>query len=384
MRISLLLFLILLSLYAQERPIYQGSFNTQSTGIYLPIDIQGEECSFLFDTGASFVVLDKSLQGLLGEPLSIEEAQAQTGLIFDTKEVITPNGKITLELYKALPLKLGKLQVANRYPYVTADLKALWPFAGEKFCGILGSSFLHQFRWELDFQKGSIEAYIGAEPYNGTYETRNALSFSRAKIPQVMIDLHGEKIVFDLDTGDNGSGRVRQEILAFLQAKKEVLKVTKEDTITVSALSTSTEFRVKNFTFAQRSYPNLVMQGSEQNAIGLALLKRHKVILDFPFKTLYLEHYDGYAQKQELDKSGLRVILKEGRLIVFSIKEVENAKLDGIKIGNEIVSLEGEKVSLYTLRQALRAKEGTVVNMEIKDENRSFQAKVVLGRHPLD
>ena len=384
MKNSLFLLFFSLFLYGEERPLYEGHFKTESTSVYLPLTIEGKTCSFLFDTGASFVVLDKGFEHLLGEPLSVEQAQARTGLVFATKEVITPNGTIALELYKALPLKLGKLQIANKYPYVTADLKSVWPFSGEKFCGILGSSFLHQFRWELDFKKGEIKAYIGVEPYSGTYTTRSRLNFSRAKIPQVLIDLHGKEVIFDLDTGDNGSGRVQKEELKFLQVKKEVNKISKNEVVTISALTRGREFRVKNFDFEGINYTNMVMQLSDQNAIGLAFLKRHKVVFDFPFKTLYLKAYDDFLLKEEVDKSGLGMVLKGEKLIVHSIKEMEGADLDGIAIGDEIISLDGKRVSLYTLRQAFFRQEGTVLNLQVRSKNKIFDARLVLGKSALD
>ena len=82
MKLSLFLFFFLAFLYGQERPLYQSQFDTRKSGIFLPLSIDGKECSFLFDTGASFVVLDKSFKHLLAEPLTLEEAQEQTGLSF--------------------------------------------------------------------------------------------------------------------------------------------------------------------------------------------------------------------------------------------------------------------------------------------------------------
>jgi aspartyl protease len=80
----LLFFFFTLFLHAEERPFYQHDFDTQSTGIFLPVQIDNETCMFLFDTGASFVVLDNQFEHLLGEALSLREAQARTGIKFAT------------------------------------------------------------------------------------------------------------------------------------------------------------------------------------------------------------------------------------------------------------------------------------------------------------
>jgi len=384
-KVSLLFFLFcLVSLQAFERPLYEQNFKTEATGIFLPIEIEGEQCSFLFDTGASFVVLDKRFKHLMGEPLSVQEAEARTGLRFANKPIQTPNGEISLEMYKALPLRIGRLQVANRFPYLLADLQALWPFAGEKFCGILGTSFLHQFRWEIDFSKGKIKAYIGAEPYMQAYTSRTPIFYSKSRIPQVAIGFEGQEIAFDIDTGDNGAGRMKRENLLFLQRQGQVLAFQEQDVVTVSALSTSKEYRLRSLRFANVAYPEVVMQESGQNAIGLGLLKRHNVVFDFPFNMLYLQHHKDYAQKQRLDKSGLRVILKEGKLVVFSKKEHAGAVLKNIEVGDVIQSVKGLKgLSLYKMRALLRQKEGRELFLNIIREDKEQEAYIKLGKETI-
>lgn len=385
MKTSLFLFLFLVSLYAEERPLYQEHFDTEKSGIFLPLTIDGKECSFLFDTGASFVVLDKSLRYLLAEPLTLKEAQEQTGLSFSNEEILTPNGTIALKMYKAISLRLGKLQVANRFPYILADLKRLWPFAGEKFCGILGSSFLHQFRWEIDFQDASIKAYIGAEPYKGVFSSSIPISWSGGKIPQVKLDLYGKEVYFDIDTGDNGSGRMLKENFLFLQERGQVIASRQEETITISALSRSTEFRFKNFVFAKMPYAKLVMQESRQNAIGLLFLRRHDLILDFPFNTLYMKAHKNFLDKQELDKSGLRVILQDEKLIVFSIRPEKGACIEGIQTGDEIISVnEKTNLSLHAIRKLLRSAEGTNLSLKTRRSSEVSTARIVLGKDPLE
>lgn len=369
---------------AGETYLYKENFEIKSTGIFLPVSIGDSECKFLFDTGASFVVLDRRFKALLGDELSLEETQARTGIPFINSSALTPNGEFPLELYKAIPMKLGKLQVANRFPYMLADLQALWPFSGVEFCGILGTSFLHQFRWEIDFEKGEIKAYIGAEPFQGEYSSKKPIYWSKANIPYVGVDFDGTEVAFDIDLGDNGSGRMKGENLLYLKQKGKVSSTQTQDIITVSALSQSEEFRLHSFRFADKVYPDIVMQESQQNALGLAFFKRHNIVLDFPFGMLYLQHHYDYARRQELDKSGLRVIQEKGRLIVFSISPLEGAILGDIKKDDEIISLNGEEnISLYTMREALRRKEGTELSLRLRRGEQVFDVGVVLGADPL-
>lgn len=369
---------------AGETALYEERFEIEKAGIFLPVIINGNECKFLFDTGASFVVLDKKYKSLLGERLSPQETQARTGIPFISSSALTPNGEVELELYKAIPLKLGKLQVANRFPYMLADLQTLWPFSGVKFCGILGTSFLHQFRWEINFAQGTIKAYIGAEPYQGNYSSKEPIYWSKASIPYVGVDLHGRKIAFDIDLGDNGSGRMKKGNLLYLKRSGQVIKTQMQDIITVSSLSQSQEFRLRSLRFADVLYPEMVMQESQQNALGLSFFKRHDIVLDFPFNMLYLQHHKDYAKRQELDKSGIRVILKDNRFIVFSIRPLEGASIGDMKKGDEIISVNSNKgLSLYEIREVLRAKEGTEIFLTLGRDGQIFESKLILGIDPL-
>lgn len=371
-------------LYAGEPALYEGRFETRSTGIFLPVSIHGQECKFLFDTGASFVVLDRKFKALLGERLSLEETQARTGISFINGRALTPNGELDLELYKAIPMKLGKLQVANKFPYILVDLQALWPFSGVEFCGILGTSFLRQFRWEIDFADGEIRAYIGAEPFDGDYSSKKNIFWSQANIPSVGVDISGREIAFDIDLGDNASGRMTRENLLFLKRNQEVLKTHIQEVITVSSLSMSEEFRLRSLHFADLVYPGIVMQESQQNALGLAFFKRHDIVLDFPFDRLYLQEHKDYARRQELDKSGVRVVQRDNKLIVFSISHFEGALIGDIQKDDEIISLNGEQnISLYTMREALREKEGTELSLTLMRDEKVFDCKIVLGKDPL-
>ena len=383
-RYSFFFLLFFLSLSAQEKPLYEASFNPRSSGLFLPVNLDGKECKFLFDTGASFVVLDKSFRGLLGKSLSLKEAQARTGIEFASKHIITPNGKIELKMFQAIPLKLGNLQVANRFPYITADLQSLWPFSGEKFCGILGISFLHQFRWEIDFDKAKIKAYIGVEPYMDSYSARTPIFWSRGGIPQVSVNFQGKPIAFDIDTGDNSSGRIRKENLIFLQGQSQILSFQKQDIVTVSSLSVSREYRLRTLRFANVLYPKIVLQESGQNALGLGFLKRHNIVFDFPFNMLYLQHHKDYAKVIALDKSDLRVIVRNKKLIVFSMKSHKQAIIKGIKKGDEILSVKDVKdLDLYTMRELLRGNEGQELFLKIRRNSKVLDGYIRLGREAL-
>ena len=385
MKSNILLILFSINiLFAGEKAFYEGSFNTDSGAVFLPVQIDNKECMFLFDTGASFVVLDESYQHLLAEPMSIREAESHLGVELADRGIITPNGEIALELYKSVPLKLGSLQIANRFPYILADLKPLWPLSGVEFCGVLGSSFLHQFRWEIDFVKGKIKAYIGVTPYEGKREYFSPITWSRGYIPQLELELEGKKISFDIDTGDIGSGRLVQENIGFLKQKGLIIGTHKREVFTVSGSSQHEELRLKKLRLKGRDYPDVILQESYQNALGLAFLQRHNIVLDFPFNKLYLQPNDNYTKKEKTDKSGIRLVLDNKKIIVFSIKLIQGASAQSVERGDEIISVNGRSdISLYQVRKALRGKEGTEIILGLKRNGKIYDVNIVLGKDPL-
>ncbi len=385
MKASLLMILFSINLlFAAERAFYQEEFDAQKEGIFLPVHIDGKECMFLFDTGASFVVLDKRYQYLLGELLSLKEAESQLGLKLSDQGIITPNGEIALELYKAVPLKLGRFQIANRFPYLLADLKPLWPLSGVEFCGVLGSSFLHQFRWEIDFKEGIIKGYIGVEPYDAETSDSLPVHWSRAFIPRLELVMYDKKFLFDIDTGDIGSGRFKAGELGYLKQKNAFESSYQKEVFTISGSSYHEEFRLKDLYVNGHLYPETVFQESKQNALGLGFLRRHKVVLDFPFDRLYLERYEDDMHREEVDKSGIRLVLQEGKIMIHEIMPFAGAQTEGLERGDELVSIKGEKeISLYKVRELFRGKTGSILSLGIRRDSLMYEVDIVLGEDPL-
>ncbi len=385
MKSSFLLILFsITTLFAGEKPFYEESFKTDNRAIFLPVQIDNKECMFLFDTGASFVVLDQSYRHLLAEPMGLEEAESHMGVELSERGVVTPNGEIALQLYKSVPLKLGRLQIANRFPYILADLKPLWPLSGVEFCGVLGSSFLHQFRWEIDFEKGNIKAYIGVTPYEMKKDFFSSITWSRGYIPQLELILEGKKVSFDIDTGDIGSGRLVEENINLLKQRGLIIGTHQREVFTVSGSSEHEEFRLKRLRLKGRDYPGVVLQESKQNALGLGFFQRHKVVLDFPFNKLYLQPHKDHTDEEEVDKSGIRLLLENNKIIVFNIKPMQGADMKGVERGDEIISVNGKaNISLYQMRKVLRGKEGTELTLGLKRNSKLYEVNIVLGKDPL-
>ena len=107
-------------------------------------------------------------------------------------------------------------------------------------------------------------------------------------MPVIMIDMIEKSVPFIIDTGDTGTGRLTKDVIDLMIEKKLVSDVASDTTVSLSGIPLKRRVRVNHFKVGPFEYSSLLMYESQQNAIGLRFLKRHRFILDFPNKKLYL------------------------------------------------------------------------------------------------
>jgi len=56
-----------------EIALFEAKLEETMDAVLLPVTIEGKSYSFLFDTGTTFTIFDKSLEHLLGAPLQIQQ-----------------------------------------------------------------------------------------------------------------------------------------------------------------------------------------------------------------------------------------------------------------------------------------------------------------------
>jgi C-terminal processing protease CtpA/Prc len=109
-----------------------------------------------------------------------------------------------------------------------------------------------------------------------------------------------------------------------------------------------------------------------QGNIGGGILKRFKVVFDYEHKKVILEKNDSFDQKDELDKSGMMVIWKDGKFLINQIFKGTPAEKVKIEIGEEIISVNDELVSKYSLsqlRDLFLGKDGTKIKLQLKKDD---------------
>ena len=76
--------------------------------IFLPVIINDLPYELLFDTGATFTVLDSSFKPLLGKPI-------------DKSVVETTVGKTDIDMYKPVGISAGSLDLSNKHAFLLTD-----------------------------------------------------------------------------------------------------------------------------------------------------------------------------------------------------------------------------------------------------------------------
>lgn len=119
-------------------------------------------------------------------------------------------------------------------------------------------------------------------------------------------------------------------------------------------------------------------------AIGGDLLRRFNTIFNFPMGKMYLKKNMSYSRKFNFNLSGMTFKAKGSRLRRFEITDVRRgsgADLADIRVGDELVAINGISASEYTLNglnQAFDLRPGKKVNLVIMREGKQIRKKVTM------
>ncbi len=227
----------------------------------------GEGLLFLVDTGAPFILLDKSLEPKLGKPLGSTKAHSTYGTTRD-------------RFYKAPRLYLGNTELVTGERIMTMDFIRL---AGDlnrmteakgRLMGIIGMDCLKNYCIQLDFSAGKMRFldpdYMGSEDLGRAFPL--TISANRAFVEENLLGVKGVRS--QIDTGCNFDGVTTPKLFQRWNT---------------SPRTEAGEIRFPNGVFTGGRYTNVVLHGDRPNLIGLGFLGRHLVTLNFPKRTMYLK-----------------------------------------------------------------------------------------------
>jgi predicted aspartyl protease len=370
--------------WAQAEDIFfETRLERSHSWIFLPITIDGKTYSFLFDTGATYTVLDASLKNLLGKPLTKRELEELLGIRVGQLDADTPTGKIRLPYYRPIDVMLGNMNLKTQHPFMAVDLTFLGKVGGRKFHGIIGMAFIRKYIWDLDFDENRLRVHaLGTEISRVQFEVVKDIRWFRMT-PIIYASIGEMTIPFLVDTGDTGSGTLAGQNLDTLMASGHVADVSSIPMPTFTGVTYQRRARVTRLKLDSLEYQGLLMHESSMNSLGLDFLKRHHVLLDFPNQTFYLKKGSRFQRVDREGKSGIKIIKDGQKVVVFLVDQRGPAATVGIKRGDIIHSinnLPAQDHDLSRIRDLLRGEDGEEILLTITRDGQKLEKRFFLKK----
>lgn len=331
------------------------------------------DLSFIFDSADALTVLD-------------EDVAREIGLTMDHKSAKTSAGGSTSGyLVKHQKVEIGALEVKNVEIYAT-DLNHLEISIGRKIDGIIGYDLLNNYSIVINYDKMEFSVIEPAMfSYSGT-----GMSFDlklNTYVPYVSgkVKFAGGETLngdFFIDTGAKAAVDFNSP---FVASNKLVSKLPKSYNYLVADLSKDETLhhrgRVSEFSFGSYSFKDLPVGLSEAKSglqsnskiagiIGNEILMQFNIYFDYANKRFYLEPNASYGQRIADDASGvdLQYSTDMSKLLIHRVHDGSPADAAGIKVDDELVSVDGTAVTAMTL-PAIRKKlsqAGSQVKLVVK------------------
>jgi hypothetical protein len=325
--------------------------------ILLPVRIQERECLFMLDTGADHSMFDVSLRKFLGNP--IEAVGVHTGA-----------EPITVESFNPPEAFLGKLDLREGGLVGCTDMETLRRVMGREVRGILGMGFLKKYVVRIDFDGGRVQfrAWDGrSHPEWGTAVYLYDAGGGKRELPYAKGNPAGVgDMKFLVDSGRNVAGDLVTEVFEKALDKKALAE---GPMVTGAGTRRFRKTRISHLVLGGIEHHGPVMNEGNENLIGLGLLSRYLVTLDFPSMKMYLQKGQAFDKPDEDDMSGLHLWLVEGRIVVHSVDESSPAEAAGIR-PEDAVFKAGETnatgMDIEDLRDLLMSGDGQEIKMIIR------------------
>lgn len=246
--------------------------------VFIDVELNGREYTFLFDTGYDISTLDKSLfQEISFTPLT---KQKTTGSSIED---------IKLQYGYLASLTIADIEFKN-FGVGIQDLSHVRsPFSdGRKIYGIIGANFLRKAYWQLDYKKQSIKFSNKIENFQlpkGVLEfnmiAKSKLNWGINRIP---VNINGVSDNFVFDTGSYGNLSANPDFLKRLERADKPMAEIK------GSKSDIRKFAIDEFQLDSVKISNTVLQIEEgiNLLIGNDFLEDYIVTIDWVNNKLYL------------------------------------------------------------------------------------------------
>jgi hypothetical protein len=346
----------------KNRPVAEIHFDSVRGGMaFFPATVNSAgPFQFLLDTGGAGSHVDREIANKLG--VKLQRGAASVSGAADLEVGVIPSAVIGV----------GGIQYQGQL--IASPLAQLEPIFGRPFEGIIGPDFLQSYVLEMDYEKEVMRLYKPAAfQYAGSGKSLQ-LSFAQG-IPFVNLELtltNGKSVKGDflLDSGGGMAIHIFKQIaerdrlldgLAPLEESGRGLggetshKVVRGSALSIGAYRLSGPVAVVTEDAAGMS-----ANQNSVGSVGIEVLGRFKLTLDFSRKLLHLEPNRNFRVPFVYDASGLRLRATRPSFsppYVFSVRDPSPAKEAGIESGDLLLQIDGRAASVLSVenvREALK------------------------------
>ena len=292
-------------------------FDSGDSALKIPLDIDNniirmevrvnhsKPLKFLFDTGASFSVIDSQRAAELGLKAQGEAQGDATG------------GRIKGTYTKGVSLSVRGAEVSNQ---LIASIPINTP-PGFDFDGVIGQNFIEQFVVEIDYENKIMNLY---DPRTYTYSGKGEvipLLLAAGKTPLVntKIILEGRAPVearLEVDTGADGTLVINSPLVKRQKLAEAVSKTGQSNNNGAGGEQRLLVSRVKAVQLGRLIFDNPPVGlsqdiegsgASEENdgLIGGEIFRRFTVILDYSRKRMILEPNKSFNDPYDVEMGGI-------------------------------------------------------------------------------
>jgi hypothetical protein len=383
---------------------YAGDYRAKAP-VIIPVDVtsyglillrarvnDSQPLWFALDSGASFpFVIDLRQTKALGLELR-DVFTASAGAGPDIYQVGTTN---------VVSLKVGDLDFANQTVAVIA-LDSLESLAGRTLDGLVGSDLFNHYVVELDYLAGRILLHNPQTyryPGSGasvplTKQDNHFLVAAKIRMPG-RAEVNGRFLV---DTG----GAFASVVLNTPFARANDLPASNQRTVadhSLSGLGGETKVLVSrgiSFTLGKLVIGEPLVSVSQDTGgalassdfdgiIGAELLRKFKVIFDYPRHRLIFEKNANSAQPVEYDMSGIRLRAVGNDLRTFRVSQVLDdspAAEVGLREGDVLTDIDGTAAAKFTLDEIYQMlkRPGREYKLDFRRNGEMFFVKITTRR----
>jgi hypothetical protein len=363
---------------------------------------------FVLDTGAGFLALDLDLARWLGVADSVPVAAA-----------------VALAARPLARLELGELQMDQVSPVLTVDAAVIRRVTGRPVLGLLGQALLRDRVVVLDYLEGAL-AILPPEPplalpSSALPSLVPGLALSTAAVA-VPFRLAGDrkmlvsawvtsragkpagKVTLIVDTGATKSVFFRAALDRRLPGWKAwpALRGLGAPTMTGDEVAelvrvTGIDLRTPGGNVFRSGMDAAVIAGGlgevladgvgepVDGLLGYSFLKHYRIVLDFPRGWLWLDPSRGDVMDriEEYSHPGLQLESVDKQVRIFAVAAGSPGARAGIRVGDELVAIDGELVSdsdVVTVARKLEGAPGTMLSLRLRRGQREWTCRVVRRR----